>query len=250
MLMRTFATMTRIEIGLVLREPAALFFILVLPLLLLMLNGAGGANEPQEMFGGVGLVDVLLPGLLLLVMCTSGLMQLPETLAGYRERGFLRRLRVSPLRPWQILGAHAVTHLAIALVGLVLLVGVGTLAFNLTAPAAWGTTAAAIALGAVMVVAVGFVLASVAPTVRTTQAVGAALYFPAIFVSGVVIPAEALPDLAQRIAQVLPFTYAVRAIREAWTVGGVDVAAFGVLAATVVVAIAIGLRAFRWETRY
>ena len=248
--MRTFTAMTRIEIGLVLREPAALFFILALPLLLLTLNGAGGGNEPQEMFGGVGLVDVLVPGLLLLVMCTSGLMQLPETLAGYRERGFLRRLRVSPLRPWQILGAHAATHLAIALIGLALLVGVGTLAFDLTAPVAWGTTAAAIVASAMMVVAVGFLLASVAPTVRTTQAVAGALYFPAIFVSGVVFPAEALPDLAQRLAQALPFTYAVRAIREAWTAGAVDAAGFGVLAATVVVAVAVGLRAFRWETRY
>jgi ABC-2 type transport system permease protein len=248
--MRTFAIMTKAEIALVLREPAALFFILALPLLLLTLNGAGGGNEPQEMFGGVGLVDVLVPGLLLLVMCTSGLMQLPETLAGYRERGFLRRLRVSPLRPWEILGAHAATHLAVAGIGLVLLVGVGTFAFDLTPPAAWGTTAAAIAVSAVMVIAVGFVLAAVAPTVRTTQAVGAALYFPAIFISGVVIPTEALPDVAQRVAQVLPFTYAVRAIREAWTTGAVDAAAFAVLAATVLIALVLGLRAFRWETRY
>lgn len=248
--MRTFAAMTKVEIGLVLREPAALFFILALPLLLLTLNGAGGGNEPQEMFGGVGLVDVLVPGLLLLIMCTSGLMHLPETLAGYRERGFLRRLRVSPLRPWQILGAHAATHLAIALIGLVMLVGVGTYAFDLTAPVAWATTAAAITASALMVVAVGFVLASVAPTARTAQAVGAALYFPAIFVSGVVFPAEALPDLAQRIAQALPFTYAVRAIREAWTAGAVDAPAFGVLVVTVLMAVAVGLRAFRWETRY
>jgi ABC-2 type transport system permease protein len=248
--MRTLVTMVRIEIALVLRQPAALFFILALPLLLLTLNGAGAGDEPQEIFGGARLVDVLVPGLLLLAMCTSGLMQLPETLAGYRERGFLRRLRVSPLRPWQILGAHAVTHLMVAAIAVVLLVGVGTLAFDLTAPVAWAATVAAIAASAVMVVAMGFLLAAVAPTVRTTQAVGAAIYFPAIFISGVVIPSEALPELAQRVAQALPFTYAVRAISEAWTVGTVDAAAFAVLAATVVVAVAVGLRTFRWETRY
>ena len=248
--MRTFATLTRIELALVLRQPAALFFILALPLLLLTLNGAGAGDEPQDIFGGARLVDVLVPGLLLLAMCTSGLMQLPETLAGYRERGFLRRLRVSPMRPWQILGAHAATHLTVALLALVLLVGVGTAVFDLTRPTAWVATAAAIAASAMMVVAVGFLLAAVAPTVRTTQAVGAAIYFPAIFISGVVIPAEALPELAQRVAQALPFTYAVRAIREAWTAGAVDAVAFAVLAATVVVALALGLRTFRWETRY
>jgi ABC-2 type transport system permease protein len=247
--MRPFLTMTRVEVSLLLREPAALFFTLGLPLLLLTLNGGAG-NAPQEMFGGAGLVDVLTPGLLLLVMCTSGLMALPETLAAYRERGFLRRLRVSPLRPWQILGAHAATHLTLAVLGLVLLVGVGRVAFDLNPPAAWGVAVAAIAASAVMVVAVGFLLAAVTPTVRTAQAISAAIYFPAIFVSGVVFPTEALPELARRVGEILPFTYGVRAIREAWTVGAVDATAFAALAATVVVAIAIGLRTFRWETGY
>lgn len=67
------------------REPAALFFTLALPLLLLTLNGGAG-NAPQEMFGGAGLVDALTPGLLLMVMCTSGLMALPETLLLPRAR--------------------------------------------------------------------------------------------------------------------------------------------------------------------
>lgn len=248
--MPTFLTLVRVEVSLLLREPAALFFTLALPLILLTLNGSGRGNDPQEQFGDVGLMEVLIPGLLLLVMCTSGLMALPETLASYRERGFLRRLRISPLRPWQILGAHAATHLAVAGVGLVLLVGVGSIAFGLNPPAAWGVAAAAITMSAVAVIAVGFLLAAVAPTVRTTQAVGAVIYFPAIFVSGVVVPTEALPEFAQRIGQALPFTYGVQAIRQAWSAGTPDWIAFAVLAATVVVAVGVGLRTFRWETRY
>lgn len=42
--MRPFMTMTRVEVSLLLREPAALFFTLALPLLLLILNGSGGGN--------------------------------------------------------------------------------------------------------------------------------------------------------------------------------------------------------------
>lgn len=248
--MRPWLTMTRVEVSLLLREPAALFFTLALPLFLLALMGSGAGNAPQAALGGVGLVDVLTPGLLLLVMCTSGLMALPETLASYRERGFLRRLRVCPLRPWQILGAHAATHLFVALIGLVLLTGVGRAAFGLSAPASWGVAAAAISASVMMIIGVGFLLAAVAPTVRTTQALAAAIYFPAIFVSGVVMPSEALPDLARRVGEALPFTYGVRAIREAWTIGTVDWTAFGVLAITVVVAVVVGLRTFRWETRY
>jgi ABC-2 type transport system permease protein len=221
----TFLMLTRVEIALLLREPAALLFTLALPLLLLSLNGSGG-NAAREGLGGFGVVDVMLPGYLLLVMSTSGLMALPETLAGYRERGFLRRLRLSPLRPWHVLGSHAATHLAMSLAGLALLVTVGVAAFGLNPPTAWPAAVAAIGLSAVTVVAVGFLLAAVLPTVRTTQAVAAAIYFPTIFVSGAVVPVEALPALARRVGDVLPFTYGVRAIRAAWTVGAADWAAF------------------------
>lgn len=245
--MRPFLTLTRVEMALLAREPAAVFFTLALPLLLLSLQGGDNTADPK--LGGFGTIDVMVPGYLLLVMCTSGLMALPETLASYRERGFLRRLRVSPLRPWQILGAHALTHLTMTLVGLVLLVGVGIAAFNLNPPAGFAAAALALVASAVAVVAIGFLLGAVLPTARTTQAVAAMLYFPAIFVSGAVMPREALPHLARRIGDLLPFSYGVRAVREAWTHGSVHWAAIGVLLGVTVAAVAVGVRTFKWEPR-
>lgn len=248
--MRPLATLARVEASLLLREPAALFFTLVLPLILLVLNGSAGADGPPAALDRASHIDALVAGLLLLVMCTSGLMALPETLASYRERGFLRRLQASPLRAWQILGAHAATHLAVTVVGLVLLAGLGSLAFELSPPTAWPAVGAAIAASAVAVIAFGFLLAAVLPTVRTTQAVAAAVYFPGIFVSGAVLPVEHLPAFAQQVGAWLPFTYGVRAIREAWAHGGTDEAALAVLAATTLVSVGIALRTFRWEGRY
>jgi ABC-2 type transport system permease protein len=245
--MRPLAVLTRVESALLLREPAAVLFTLALPLVLLALNGADG-NAPRPEFGGAGLVDVLVPGYLVYVMATSAIMGLAENLADQRDRGILRRLRISPLRPWQILGAHALTHLAMSAAGAIVFVVVGVAAFGLRLPAAWLPTLLALVLAAVSTVATGFLLGSVLPTVRTTQAVAAALYFPAIFVSGALFPREALPELAQRIGDVLPMTYAVRALREAWTNGLVDGVALGILAAVTIVASAVAVRTFRWES--
>lgn len=122
--MRTLATMIRVEAALLLREPSRAVLRPRSAAHPVGLNGSGG-NVGQPQFGGVGVVDVMVPRLILLVVCTSGLMALPETLANYRERGFLRRLRISPLRPWQILGSHAATQLVVAVAGLILLVSVG-----------------------------------------------------------------------------------------------------------------------------
>jgi ABC-2 type transport system permease protein len=242
------ATLTRVETALLLREPAAVLFTLLLPLVLLALNGSSG-NEPEARFGGAGIIDVLMAGYLVYVMATSAIMGLAETLASYRERGILRRMRISPLRPWQILGSHALTHLAMILVGSVLLVGIGLIGFDLRLPAGWAPTLLALALSAASLIALGFLLGSVLPSVRTTQAVAAAFYFPAIFVSGALFPREVLPPFAQSLGDVLPVTYAVRAIREAWTTGAVDGVALSVLAATTVIATAVALKAFRWEAR-
>jgi ABC-2 type transport system permease protein len=241
-------TLTRVESSLLLREPAAVLFTLALPLLLLSLNGPQG-NAPDPELGGAGPVDVLVAGYLVYVMATSSIMNMAETLADYRDRGILRRMRVSPLRPWEILGSHALTHLAMSLVGSALVVGVGRAAFDLRPPADIPVTLLAVLASALAVLSIGFLLGAVLPTVRTTQAVAAALYFPSIFISGALFPRESLPELAQRLGDVLPLTYAVAAIREAWSAGTIDATAFTVLGLTTVLAGAAGVRRFRWDSR-
>jgi len=244
----TLGTLTRVETNLLLREPAAVLFTLALPLVLLALNGSGG-NEPNPKFGGVGTVDVLLAGLLVYVMATSAIMGLGETLADYRAKGILRRMRVTPLRPWQILSSHALTHGAMSAVGTVALVGIGCAIFDLNLPISLPATVFALLISLVSLLAVGFLLGAVMPSVRTTQAVAAAIYFPAIFVSGALFPREVLPPFAQTIGDFLPMTYAVRSIREAWTGGSVDWSSIGILAGTTLLLAGIAVRMFRWEPR-
>ncbi len=242
------ATLTRVETALLLREPAAVGFTLALPLVLLLLNAADG-NTPNPRFGGAGTIDVLMAGYLVYVMSTSAIMGLGETLADYRDRGILRRLRITPLRPWQILTSHALTHLAMTAIGVVLLIGVGGTIADLSLPRSIGATLLALVVSACAMIAFGFLLGAVLPTVRTTQAVAAAIYFPAIFVSGALFPREALPAFAQRVGDFLPMTYAVRSFREAWSVGGVDLVALGILSGTAVGLVLIAVRMFRWEAR-
>jgi ABC-2 type transport system permease protein len=187
-------TLTRVESSLLLREPAAVLFTLALPLLLLSLNGSQG-NAPDPELGGAGLVDVLVPGYLVYVMATSSLMTLAETLADYRTAASCADAGQPPA-PWQVLGSHALTHLAMSLLGCVLLVGAGLAAFDLRLPADVPATLLAVLASALAVLSIGFLLGAVLPTVRTTQAVAAALYFPSIFISGACSPARRCPSCA------------------------------------------------------
>ncbi len=236
---------TWVELKLFFRDPGAAFFTLALPVLLLVLNGAGG-NDPDPRFGGAGAIDVLVPGFIALVIATLGLMQLPAVLAGYRERGVLRRLEATPIRPGIILVAQLLVQGLVATVGLIVLVALGMTVFGLRAPQAPWTVLAAYLVAVMGFSAFGFVLAAVMPTARSTAAIASALYFPMIFLSGATWPSEMLPGWAARIGDLLPLTYVVEAVKQPWIAGEVDAFAMVVLAAMIVAGTVIATRLFRW----
>jgi ABC-2 type transport system permease protein len=236
---------TLVELRLYLRDPAAAFFSLLLPLILLVLNGAQG-NDPRRDLAGEGVVDALLPGYVALVIATSGLMTLPTTLVVYREHGILRRLHATPLSPLVALAAQLLVCLVVTLAGLGLLIGVGLAFLDLTPPPAPLGLFAATLVGALGFFAICLLLAAVAPTSRTVQAAAAAVYFPMIFLSGATWPRDALPDTVADIGQWLPLAIVVDAIDAGWS-GAADVGALGLLAVMGAAGLVLSARCFRWS---
>jgi ABC-2 type transport system permease protein len=244
--MRPLWKLTATEVKLFLREPAAVFFTFAFPLLLLWLNGAD-RNRPAAELGGLGPMDVLVPGYLAMILAMAGLTSLPGLLASYRERGILRRLAVTPVSPGRLLAAELLAHLGVATAGAVLLVGAGALLFGLNPPHAPAGLLAAYLLGAGALFGIGFVVAALVPTPRTAEAAGLVLFFPMIFLSGAAVPRESLSDGMRRLGETLPLTPVVGSLRAAWTGGGPGLLTLGVLAAIIVVATAVAARTFRWE---
>jgi ABC-2 type transport system permease protein len=233
--MRAFWKLTVAEFKLFIREPLAIFFILAFPLILLWLNGSQG-----------GRIDRLLPGYVALILATVGLTQLPSVLATYRERGILRRLATTPVRPATVLGAQLVVHLAASTIGVALLLAVASAFYDLPPPRAVPAAVFVYVAGALALYAIGFVLAALAPNARTANAVGFVIYFPMIFLSGAVIPREALSTSMRRIGEFLPLAPVVTALRDAWSGTGITTLTLAALAAMIAVASAVGIRLFRW----
>jgi ABC-2 type transport system permease protein len=94
---------------------------------------------------------------------------------------------------------------------------------------------------------VGFVLASLMPTATAAQAVGMALYFPMLFLSGAGLPRQLLPQSLVDFSQFLPLTHVVTLLQDLWFGNGWNVTALLVLAGITVVATAVSIRTFRWE---
>jgi ABC-2 type transport system permease protein len=245
--MRAFWKLTVTEFKLFIREPLAVFFILAFPLLLLWLNGSQGGNAPVPEQGGQGRIDLLVPGYVALILATVGLTQLPGVLATYRERGILRRLATTPLPPATVLGAQLVVQLLASTIGVALLLAAAKVFYDLRLPRAAAAAVLAYLAGALALYALGFVLAALAPNARTANAVGFVIYFPMIFLSGAIIPRQALSASMRRIGELLPLAPVVTALRDAWSGAGISMVTLAALAAMIVVASAVGVRVFRWQ---
>lgn len=245
--MRALGQLTIAELKLFFREPAAAFFTLAFPLIILFVFGGIFGNDPDPDLGGRGGVDTSVPGYIGLIIGTTALNGLPILLSNYREVGILRRLRATPVHPAVILGAQVLVHLLATAVGIALLMIAGRLVFDLMLPEAPFMLIPALLLSCLSFYALGFVLAGLLPSARTAQAVGSAVFFPMLFLSGASFPRELMPDGIRTLSEFLPLTQVVILIQGLWYGNGWDPVAVLVLAAMLVVGTVVSIRTFRWE---
>ncbi|HYO44787.1 MAG TPA: ABC transporter permease [Candidatus Limnocylindrales bacterium] len=249
MTIRALPMLTWTQAKLYVREPLATFFTIFFAPLMLVLFGMIYGNEPDTLFGGLGSMDVTVPAYLGIVIVTVALIGVPIQTCVNRELGILRRYRVTPLRPLVYIVADVASYWVMALVGLIALVAVGKVAFAIRFEGNILDVLAGFTLSILTFLAIGFLIASLAPSARAAQAIGMVVAYPMMFLSGATIPYELLPATVQRIADVLPLTYVVRLMRglwfgEPWSSLLPEVA---VLTGILIVCGAISARVFRWE---
>jgi ABC-2 type transport system permease protein len=247
--MRGLGTLTWTSFKLYIREPIATFFTLAFPTMLVLLFGAIYGNEPVDMFGGRGSMDVSLPAYSGLIIGTVGLLSVPITTAAYREQGILRRFKVTPLRPWTYIAADQSTNLLMTLLGMVIVSLVAWLLFNVQFEGQIGAILIGLVLGTLAMSAIGYIIASLASTARMAQLISMVIFYPMMFLSGAGMPGEMLPDTLQKVADFLPLTYVVRLMRGLWFGDGLadHGLELAVLAGIVLVAGSLAARLFKWE---
>jgi ABC-2 type transport system permease protein len=247
--MKSFWKLTLAETKLYFRFPIAAFFTLALLPMVLLLLGAIFGNEPGPQFGGVGFLDYAVPGFIALVIAISAVMSLPMSLTTYRERGILRRYRATPVSPAAILGAQLVTHFAMTILGMLLLILIGRLLFNLKFTGDTLGVLAAFTLGCLSFFSVGMVLAGIFPNTRVGTIIGNVILQPMVYLSGVTIPREVMSKGVQDAIQFNPLTHVVTLLQgmwrgDAWAAHQTEVL---VLGAVFVAASLLAVRVFRWE---
>ncbi|MCS6916177.1 MAG: ABC transporter permease [Chitinophagales bacterium] len=247
--MHGFWKLTWTEIKLFLREPMAAFFTLAFPLMMLFLFGSIYGNEPTPFFGGYGSVDVSVPAYTAMIIATGGLLSVTITLASYREKRILRRLKATPLRPQAVLGAHVMVVFLMTVLGMVLLVVAAKLVYGLRFNGNPFDVVWAFLLSSLSFFALGFVIAGLMPTARSAQAVSMVIFYPMLFLSGAAIPREVLPETIRQVAQFLPLTHVVSLLRGLWVGDSWEkyLLEVTVLSLMLILCLVVSSKTFRWE---
>jgi ABC-2 type transport system permease protein len=183
------------------------------------------------------------------IIAIGSVQSLVAIMAIYREGGILKRLRATPLSPVTILGAHVVVKLGFTVCSLGLLVLAGKRLFPGVMQVNLLSFTVAVLVSTLGILSLGFVIASLVPTARFAQPIGALVLYPMLAVSGLFFPSSRLPPAVRAVAQVLPTTHAVALLQGVWDGSGwgahwVDAAA---LLALFLGYCALSTRVFRWE---
>ena len=249
-MLRGLWKLTWIEIKVFLREPLGAFGTIAVPVLIFVVLGRVGklrvgAPSPDAS----GLSGAYLPVLVALLISLSAVLSLVTIISIYREGGILKRLRATPLRPQTILSAHVIVKLLLTAATLSLMLLAGKRYFPPGAHVPWFSFTIALLISTWSILSVGFLIASIVPTARFAQPIGAIILYPMVGFSGLFVPIADLPPVLRAIARVLPLTYAVRLLEgiwngDAWLAHLTDVAA---LTGLFILFTAISARVFRWE---
>jgi ABC-2 type transport system permease protein len=250
MMLRGLWKLTWIEIKIFLREPLGAFGTIGFPVLIfLVLGRVAGRGLPPSSVAATGFIRVGVPVLASVLIAISSVLSLVTIMSIYREGGILKRLRATPLRPQTILTAHVIVKLTLTAATLALMILAGKRYYPIGFHVRFFSFTIALLISTWSILSIGFLIASIVPTARFAQPIGAVILYPMIAVSGLFVPVESLPPALHAVARVVPLTYTVSLLEgiwkgDAWVAHAGDVAA---LAVAFVVCTALSAKLFRWE---
>ncbi len=233
------------------RDPASVFFTVLLPLIFLFIFATIFGNETIDELGGIKVSTYYVPAIITLAVISATLVSPVISLTQDRENGVLKRVRGTPLPSWVFIAGRAGNAVVISLLMAVLVTLIGRIVYGVAIP---DTTLPALLLtlivGAAAFNCMGIALTAAIPSQDAAPAVTNAVALPLYFISGIFIPQNEIPDGVLHVADLFPFRHFFVALFDtfdpATTGTGIELGNLAVVAAWGALGLLIAARWFRW----
>lgn len=158
--------------------------------------------------------DNIVPGMLCYPLLFSSMVVSTGAIVYEREKGTLKKIRASPIRPLNMLFGKTLAALFQTAISILIMV---TLAYVLLAPKLnWNPAllAPTMFLGSMNGIALGLIISCIGRSPQEASNAATTIGIVLQFFIGMYFPIEYLPSYLQQIGRVIPMTYAAQAIRD------------------------------------
>jgi ABC-2 type transport system permease protein len=229
------------------RNPASVFFTVMLPILFLLIFASIFGNDKIEARGNLPVSTYYVPGIMTLAVVSATMVSLAIGLTEMRESGRLKRVRSTPLPTWAFVAGRVGNSIVTSALMAVLVTLLGHFLYGVKIPThTIPAILVALVVGAASFSCLGFAITALIPSEEAAPPITNFLVLPLYFLSGVFIPETEIPDSVLNVANVFPirpffealltgfdpattgpgFEWGHLLVVAAWGVGGLVIAAY------------------------
>lgn len=236
------------------RNPAAVFFTVGFPVILLLIFATVFGDQTIDVRGGIETTAYYVPAIITVAVISATMQSLTMTLVIAREDGRLKRGRGTPMPAWVFIAGRVGNSIVVALLMLALIAALGRVLYGVDIP--WGQLPEIIAVlvvGSAAFCCLGIALTAAIPSQDAAAPIVNALLLPLYFLSGVFIPEDELPNGVVSFANHFPVRDFFEAFFDAYIPAGgssgVDWGNLAVVAIWGIAGLLLAIRFFRWTPR-
>lgn len=202
--LRRAAEELRAQLYIFMRNPAAMFFTAILPIIFMVLFVAIFGNETDKTLH-IKVSTIQVPGFIALAVTSASFLGLAIGLVRAREDGVLKRVRGTPVPAWVVFAGRVGVAIVTAIGVSALLLVLGRLLYGVSLPSRHvPALIVTLAFGAMALSAVGIFYSALIPSFDAAPAMTNAVVLPLYFISGVFVQTSLLPHWLAQVASFFP----------------------------------------------
>lgn len=182
--------------------------------------GIAGLQSPVEIeregisVNEISYFDILVPGIIGMSIMQSGIIGISASIATFKEKQILKRLSATPLPTWKFLFAEVLTHILGTFIQVTLLLLLALFIFDANIYGSIPLIYFLSFIGTFAFLNMGFIAAALTSSSNAAQGVASAISTPMMFLSGVFFERETLPAGVRQVADLLPLSPMLDALRD------------------------------------
>ena len=194
--------------------------------------------------------DYLFAGILGYALMSLGVFSMSSSFPADKQSGALRRLRMAPLKVWQLILSIGFSRIVVGVIIAALMYGIASLMFEFTIQGNLWYALIFTVFSTVCMFGIGMGIGGWAKNENQASPIAQLITLPMMFLSGTFFPRFVMPEALQQVSMYLPLSPVIDGLRKILTEGAsLTGVGFELILITgwIVIIYVIAIKTFRWE---